>query len=132
MRIYLNYLASQNRIRDAQVLSQAILSGDGDGLYALSDCLEDERSESMKSLKVGENYFIMTVTMYYCGRLIYADFAEIVLEEASWIPEVGRQSDAFRTGNFQEVEPFPDRITVSTGAVVAVIPWPHPLPRQTR
>lgn len=47
---------------------------------------------------------------------------EIVLEDAAWIADTGRFSDALTSMSFQEVEPFPDgKVIVGRGSVVDAV-----------
>lgn len=71
---------------------------------------------------IGKIYLIRTVTMIQTGRLVAVTPQELVLEEAAWIADTGRFSDALKTGNFSEVEPFPDgQVIVGRGAVIDAI-----------
>lgn len=74
--------------------------------------------------------FIRTVTHHYTGRLVAVHEKELVLEDVAWIADSGRFADALKSGNFNEVEPFPDgpRI-IGRGAVIDAGVWPHALPR---
>lgn len=94
---------------------------------ALSDWCE-ERGLSM--LEVGKSYLIRTVTHYYTGRVVECSPIRIVLEDAAWIAETGRFSDALKTGKLSEVEPYPDQVVVSPFAVVDACEWSHELPRK--
>lgn len=82
------------------------------------------------SLKVGQNYFIRTVTYHSTGMLESITETDLVLRDAAWIADSGRFYDAMRTGTLAEVEPLPDVLIISRGAIVDVIPWDHPLPRE--
>lgn len=75
---------------------------------------------------------IRTVTMYYTGRIIGYDDEFVVLEECAWISATGRWSEALRTGELDEVEPYPGRCFVARGAIVEVVPWTHELPRSAK
>lgn len=65
--------------------------------------------------EIGKPYFIRTVTHHFTGILVKVGTMEIVLKSASWIPDDGRFSDAVRTGMFDEVEPFPEGMSVIIG-----------------
>lgn len=78
--------------------------------------------------KVGEKYFIRTVTHYYTGRLIAVTDKELLLEDAAWIADTKRFADSLTTGEFNEVEPFNDNVIVGRGAVVDAVIWKHALP----
>jgi len=69
--------------------------------------------------KIGKVYLIRTVTMIQTGRLVKVTPQEIVLEDCSWVADTGRFCDALKTGNFNEVEPFPDgMVIVGRGAII--------------
>lgn len=82
--------------------------------------------------RVGTAYLIRTVTHYLCGRLAWAGPQELVLEDAAWVADTGRYSDALSAGSLQEVEPIPGQVLVGRGAVVDAAVWTHalPLPRK--
>lgn len=72
--------------------------------------------------KIGEKYLIRTVTMIDTGRLVAVTDHELVLEEAAWIADTGRFSEAISSSEFSEVEPFPDgQVIVGRGAVVDAV-----------
>lgn len=102
----------------------------GDGFEPQTETL----LKSVKLYEIGKSYFIRTVTFSYTGRLIDISDHELVFDNAAWIADTGRFADAMRTGEFNEVEPYPDGMTVhiSRGAVVDCSDWPHPLPRNQR
>ena len=81
------------------------------------------------SIKVGVAYLIRTVTMTYTGRVVTVTDTDIVLADAAWVADTGRYYDALRDGKLAEVEPYPDRVIVSRGALVDCAPWGHALPR---
>jgi len=64
---------------------------------------------------VGKPYFIRTVTHHLTGRLIKVTKLELVLEDAAWIADDGRFHEAIKSGNFSEVEPYPDGAQVIVG-----------------
>ncbi len=81
-------------------------------------------------LKVGTNYFVRTITMYYTGRLVEVYGKWLVLEDTAWIASTGRFSNALKTGQLDEVEPYPDgEVVINREAVVDASGWAHPLPR---
>lgn len=83
--------------------------------------------------EIGKSYIIRTVTMIDTGRLVAVTDRFLVLEDAAWVADTGRWSDALRTGNLSEVEPFPDgRVIVGCGAIVDAVCWGHTLPRKTK
>jgi hypothetical protein len=81
---------------------------------------------------VGEDYLIRTVTMIYTGRLVALTPTDFVLEDAAWIADTGRFSDALAKGSLSEVEPYPGRVVVSRASYVDAAVWKHPLPREQK
>lgn len=72
--------------------------------------------------EIGAIYLIRTVTMIDTGRLVAVTDQELVLEDAAWIADTGRFSDALRDSEFREVEPFPPgRVIVNRGAVIDAV-----------
>ena len=71
---------------------------------------------------IGKNIFIRTVTHHHTGRLVQVTQQELVLEDASWIADDGRFTDALQTGNFHEVEMFPKgRVIIGREAIIDVV-----------
>ena len=81
---------------------------------------------------LGAKVLIRTVTHYYTGRITAVHDDAITLEDAAWIPDTGRFSQALNTGKLEEVEPYPGPVTIMTAAIVDVSPWTHELPREVR
>ncbi len=81
---------------------------------------------------IGKKIFIRTVTMYHTGRIVEVDDRFIVLEDAAWVADTGRFSDALKTGELSEVEPVEGLVRVSLGAVVDIFEWNHELPREQK
>lgn len=72
--------------------------------------------------EIGAIYLIRTVTMIDTGRLLRVTPSELVLEDAAWIADTGRFSDALRKAEFGEIEPFPDgEVIVGRGAVIDAV-----------
>lgn len=72
--------------------------------------------------EIGANYLIRTVTMIDTGRLIAVTEHELVLEDAAWIPDTGRFTQALEKAEFGEVEPFPaGRVIVGRGAIIDAV-----------
>lgn len=80
---------------------------------------------------VGTYYFIRTVTYHYTGLLVALTNEELVLDKAAWIADSGRFADAIKTGEFSEVEPYPDGclVRINRRAIVDCCDWNHGLPR---
>lgn len=72
--------------------------------------------------KIGKIYLIRTVTMIQTGVLIAVTPQELVLEDAAWIADTGRFSDALASATFNEVEPFPDGpVIVGRGGLIDAV-----------
>ena len=81
---------------------------------------------------VGDKVLIRTVTMTQTGRIIKVTPGELVLEDAAWIADTGRFSEALKTGKLNEVEPADGLVIISRGAIVDVYEWNHELPREVK
>lgn len=81
--------------------------------------------------KIGKPYLIRTVTMTLSGRLKSVGDKELVLEEAAWIADTGRFSNALLDMSvLSEIEPFPaGDVIIGRGSIIdAVIPSWDKLP----
>lgn len=65
--------------------------------------------------KVGQPYFIRTVTHHYTGILREVYEHELVLVDAAWIADDGRFNVAVSVAEFNEIEPYPDGKEVVVG-----------------
>lgn len=97
----------------------------------------DQESVSLKQdielpFEIGSAYFIRTVTYFATGRVkdIVGQF--LVLEEAAWIADTGRFSDAMAKGVMDEVEPVEGEMFINTNAITDAFPWKHKLPQEQR
>ena len=82
---------------------------------------------------LGKSYLIRTVTMIDVGRLVGISEHELVLEDASWVADTGRFSDALKSLKFNEVEPFPDGVVIiGRGSIVDAVPISGTLPRSQK
>jgi hypothetical protein len=83
--------------------------------------------------EVGENYFIRTVSMAITGRVVGVFPQEIVLEDAAWIADTGRFTQAVASAEFSEVEPYPDgqKVVVGRASVIDATTIPS-LPRKQK
>lgn len=71
---------------------------------------------------IGATYLIRTVTMTNVGVLVKVTNNELVLKDAAWIPNTGRFADALKSGNYDEVEPFPDgEVIIGRGSVIDAV-----------
>lgn len=83
---------------------------------------ESARASEDAHWEIGKIYLIRTVTMIDTGRLVAVTPQELVLEDAAWIAETGRFTQAVQKAEFGEVEPFPDgRVIVGRAAVIDAI-----------
>ena len=79
-------------------------------------------SSSSSPWEIGSVYLIRTVTMIDTGRLVAVTDQELVLEDAAWIADTGRFSDALKKSEFGEVEPCPNgRVIVGRGSVIDAV-----------
>ena len=82
--------------------------------------------------QLGQKYYIRTVTHHYVGRLVQKDANDFVLEECSWIADSGRWSNALKTGELKEVEPYPCYAIINRAAICDSSVWDHKLPRDQK
>lgn len=83
--------------------------------------------------EIGANYFIRTVTHYFTGRLVAVHSQELVIEDAAWIADTGRYADAIKSGDFNEVEPYPNgRVIIGRGSVIDSWKAEFVLPREQK
>ena len=69
--------------------------------------------------KIGEAYFIRTVTHHFTGKLAAVYPTELVLEDCAWIADDGRFADALKNKEFSEVEPYPDgQVVIGRGSII--------------
>ena len=75
---------------------------------------------------IGKKWFLRTVTYHLVGKAksIFGNFIE--LENASWVADSGRFSDAIKKGTLSEVEPVGTAF-VNLESVTDFFPWNHPL-----
>jgi hypothetical protein len=83
---------------------------------------------------IGENYFIRTVTYHYSGKLVAVYDNEIVLADCAWIADDGRFADALKSGEFNEIEPYPEdeEVIIGRGSIVDAHIFNHPLPTKQK
>ena len=84
--------------------------------------------------KIGQAYFIRTVTHHYTGRLVAVYPLELVFAEAAWIADDGRFAQAVAAGGFSEIEPYPPaaEIIIGRGTVVDATPVTFALPKSQK
>ena len=82
--------------------------------------------------RIGVSYLIRTVTYAALGRLVRVTEHELTLEDASWVADTGRFTNALRDGTLSEVEPVFHPMIVGRGALVDANVWEHALPREQK
>ncbi len=94
---------------------------DAKKLTALIELLSDAHptTETDSPWKVGANYFFRTVTFFYTGKLVAVTPQELVIENAAWIADTGRFTQALENCDFDEVEIYPaGPVIIGRAAVV--------------
>ena len=84
---------------------------------------EFEQTKQPHPYLVGENYFIRTVTMFHTGKLVGVFDNELLLENAAWIADTDRFTQALETCEFSEVELFPQdkQVIVNRQSVIDAV-----------
>ena len=86
--------------------------------------------------KIGEAMLIRTVTNYWTGRIVSIYPGELVLEEAAWIADTGRFSEALQNGietlSDSEIEPVPGPVVVSRAAIIDAVLYSKKLPKEKK
>lgn len=84
-------------------------------------------------MPIGTNVFIITVTRFYTGRVTAIAEEEVELDEAAWIADTGRFTDAMKAvEKLNEIEPYPGKTIVNRGLIADWSVWPHELPRSQK
>jgi hypothetical protein len=81
--------------------------------------------------EVGKAYFIRTVIYHVLGRVKKITGKFLEMEDASWIADSGRFSNAISEGKLDEIEPTGDAI-VNTDSIIDAYEWKHKLPREQK
>ena len=98
-----------------------------DQLLADSSFKEINKLEDM----VGEKFFFRTVTYHLTGKVKKVMGTILELEDAAWIADSGRFSDALKTGKLNEVEPCGVAF-VNVNSLTDFFPWIHKLPTEQK
>ncbi len=95
----------------------------------IKEQLGEESFKEIQSLQdmVGEKYYFRTVTYHLTGRVKKVIGSLLELENAAWIADSGRFSNAIKEGKLDEVEPV-GRCYVNISTVTDIFPWKHKLP----
>lgn len=80
---------------------------------------------------VGKKLFIRTVTYHMVGKVTKRMGAFIQLDDASWVADSGRFSNAIKDGSLDEVEPV-GIAWVNLSSVIDFFPWRHKLPTEQK
>jgi hypothetical protein len=85
-------------------------------------------------LALGVKLFIRTITAHYTGKVVAVSEEEIEVVDAAWIASDGRFADLLKTGEFDEVEPYPDGMVVRLfrSTFLDQAEWPFDLPRKQK
>lgn len=79
-------------------------------------------------VEVGQTVIIRGIPFYYIGRITYVDDKRLVLENACWLADSGRWSEALQTGDINECEKYPDPVELRTDLCCDITLWKNPLP----
>jgi len=85
-------------------------------------------------IHVGEKLHVRTITAFFTGRVTAVSEDEVELTDAAWIADEGRAAQAWKTGEFSEVEPFPDgdRVVLNRATFLTVRRLQTDLPRSQK
>ena len=78
---------------------------------------------------IGQAYFFRTVTYHLTGRVKAIVGSFLVIEDAAWIADSGRFTQAINDGKLNEVEPMDVDVIVNTNSITDAPIWKHELPR---
>jgi len=82
--------------------------------------------------KIGDAYFIRTVTYFATGKVKAIVGQFLILDEAAWIADTGRFSEAIMKGILNEVEPVEVDMFVNVNSITDAFVWKHKLPRDQK
>ncbi len=78
-------------------------------------------------MKIGNKYFIRTVTYHLVGKVESIEGGFATLSGASWVADLGRFGDGIAKGTIAESEYVGDAL-VNLAAITDAFPWEHDLP----
>lgn len=95
---------------------------------------QEAGSKRLPFAAIGVNVFVATITAHYTGKVVAVSEEEVALEDAAWIADDGRFAGAMKSGEFSEVEPFPDgdRIVLNRSTFLFWRVLPQTLPRSQK
>jgi hypothetical protein len=82
--------------------------------------------------KVGAAYLFRLTTHYWTGRVVGISGPFLKLEDAAWIPDTGRYSQAVDEDSLDEIEPREGAVLVNTAQLIDAVEWTTPLPREVK
>lgn len=94
------------------------------------DTLKYQKSEC--PFKVGGSYFFRTVTYFATGKVKAVVGQFLVLEDAAWVADTGRFTNALASGILSEVEPVEVEMFINMNSLTDVFVWKHKLPREQK
>lgn len=82
----------------------------------------------------GAGYFIRTVTHHFTGRFVGFNGHELLFDDAAWIADDGRFTQAVKDGTFSEVEPYPDGsiVAIGRGSLIDAVRVGYKMPRSQK
>ena len=95
----------------------------------LTSLLSSKEGKQPLPFKVGSAYFFRTVTYFATGRVKEIVGKFLILEDAAWIADTGRFSDALSNGIMEEVEPVEMNMYLNTDSITDAFDWKKELPK---
>lgn len=101
--------------------------------YVRADQVQSAPPQKPESpFTVGNAVLVRCVTHYYTGRVVEVTAEHVILTDAAWIADTGRFAASLTSGTLDEVEPYPDPVSIARGAIVDATLWRHALPRTVK
>jgi hypothetical protein len=100
-------------------------------LKELTSLLKTDTKQELPFV-VGGKYFIRTVTYFATGKVKRIVGKFLVLEDAAWIADTGRFSDAMSKGIMDEVEPVECEMFLNTDSITDAFVWDKKLPKEQK
>jgi len=98
--------------------------------------LGGNKNQDKHPFELGKNYLIRTVTMIQLGKLVAVYDKELVLEQAAWIADTGKFSEALEQGieniNSSEIELFIKPAIIGRGALIDATEYIRKMPTETK
>jgi len=86
--------------------------------------------------EVGKQYFIRTVTYHLTGKLTAIKGRFLIFDDAAWIGDSGRFSNAMKIGIDKnvnaEVEPWEHTVFLNIDTIIDAIEYPYSLPKKQK